>query len=98
MFNFALNCSKLLILFCCANLQVVLTSTNPSEICVNGMSFSRRASKWANSALVVTVSSSDFGPFQRHGSLAGVEFQVLVTSNFIYELKININSKIFEVY
>nr|CAD1829127.1 unnamed protein product [Ananas comosus var. bracteatus] len=63
--------------FCmCPGGQVVLTSTNPSEICVNGMSFSRRASKWANSALVVTVSSSDFGPFQHHGSLAGVEFQV----------------------
>nr|CAD1829134.1 unnamed protein product [Ananas comosus var. bracteatus] len=62
--------------FCmCPGGQVVLTSTNPSEICVNGMSFSRRASKWANSALAVTVSSSDFGPFQHHGSLAGVEFQ-----------------------
>uniref|UniRef100_A0A452Z3S5 Uncharacterized protein n=1 Tax=Aegilops tauschii subsp. strangulata TaxID=200361 RepID=A0A452Z3S5_AEGTS len=57
------------------NIQVVLTSTNPLELCVNGMSFSRRASKWANSALVVTVSSHDFEPFQSHGSLAGVEFQ-----------------------
>ncbi|XP_051200377.1 uncharacterized protein [Lolium perenne] len=62
--------------FCmCPGGQVVLTSTNPSELCVNGMSFSRRASKWANSALVVTVSSPDFKPFQSHGSLAGVEFQ-----------------------
>ncbi|KAE8789010.1 hypothetical protein D1007_36872 [Hordeum vulgare] len=62
--------------FCmCPGGQVVLTSTNPSELCVNGMSFSRRASKWANSALVVTVSSHDFKPFQSHGSLAGVEFQ-----------------------
>ena len=58
--------------------QVVLTSTDPSELCINGMSFSRRASKWANSALVVTVSSHDFKPFQSHGPLAGVEFQVLV--------------------
>ncbi|XP_062231370.1 uncharacterized protein LOC133928879 isoform X4 [Phragmites australis] len=56
-------------------LQVVLTSTNPSELCINGMSFSRRASKWANSALVVTVSSHDFKSFQSHGPLAGVEFQ-----------------------
>ncbi|KAF6990180.1 hypothetical protein CFC21_007413 [Triticum aestivum] len=62
--------------FCmCPGGQVVLTSTNPLELCVNGMSFSRRASKWANSALVVTVSSHDFEPFQSHGSLAGVEFQ-----------------------
>lgn len=62
--------------FCmCPGGQVVLTSTNPSELCINGMSFSRRASKWANSALVATVSSHDFKPFQSHGSLAGVEFQ-----------------------
>ncbi|KAL6909994.1 hypothetical protein ACP4OV_001252 [Aristida adscensionis] len=62
--------------FCmCPGGQVVLTSTNPSELCINGMSFSRRASKWANSALVVTVSSDDFKPFQSHGPLAGVEFQ-----------------------
>ncbi|KAJ1262890.1 hypothetical protein BS78_09G143700 [Paspalum vaginatum] len=62
--------------FCmCPGGQVVLTSTNPSELCINGMSFSRRASKWANSALVVTVSSHDFKPFQSHGPLAGVEFQ-----------------------
>jgi uncharacterized FAD-dependent dehydrogenase len=63
-------------------MQVVLTSTNPSELCINGMSFSRRASKWANSALVVTVSSHDFEPFQAHGSLAGVEFQVHPTEFF----------------
>ncbi|TVU19370.1 hypothetical protein EJB05_35515, partial [Eragrostis curvula] len=62
--------------FCmCPGGQVVLTSTNPSELCINGMSFSRRSSKWANSALVVTVSSHDFEAFQSHGSLAGVEFQ-----------------------
>ncbi|KAL6609973.1 hypothetical protein ACP70R_039942 [Stipagrostis hirtigluma subsp. patula] len=62
--------------FCmCPGGQVVLTSTNPSELCINGMSFSRRASKWANSALVLTVSSHDFKPFQSHGPLAGVEFQ-----------------------
>uniref|UniRef100_A0A0E0L2I2 FAD-binding domain-containing protein n=1 Tax=Oryza punctata TaxID=4537 RepID=A0A0E0L2I2_ORYPU len=62
--------------FCmCPGGQVVLTSTNPSELCINGMSFSRRASKWANSAFVATVSSHDFRPFESHGSLAGVEFQ-----------------------
>ncbi|XP_072961405.1 uncharacterized protein [Typha angustifolia] len=62
--------------FCmCPGGQVVLTSTSPSELCINGMSFSRRASRWANSALVVTVSSKDFVSFQSHGPLAGVEFQ-----------------------
>lgn len=56
--------------------QIVLTSTNPTELCINGMSFSRRASRWANAALVVTVSSKDFEAMQCHGPLAGVEFQV----------------------
>ncbi|WCJ30139.1 FAD/NAD(P)-binding oxidoreductase family protein [Euphorbia peplus] len=62
--------------FCmCPGGQVVLTGTNPSEICINGMSFSRRASKWANSALVVTVSTPDFEALNLKGPLAGVEFQ-----------------------
>ncbi|CBI15586.3 unnamed protein product, partial [Vitis vinifera] len=62
--------------FCmCPGGQVVLTSTNPSEICINGMSFSRRASRWANAALVATVSSKDFGALNCDGPLAGVEFQ-----------------------
>ncbi|XP_016434868.2 uncharacterized protein LOC107761192 isoform X1 [Nicotiana tabacum] len=62
--------------FCmCPGGQVVLTSTDPSELCINGMSFSRRSSKWANAALVVTVSSKDFGALDLHGPLAGVEFQ-----------------------
>ncbi|XP_058067719.1 uncharacterized protein LOC131217044 isoform X2 [Magnolia sinica] len=62
--------------FCmCPGGQVVLTSTNPAELCINGMSFSRRASRWANAALVVTVSSKDFEALQCNGPLAGVEFQ-----------------------
>lgn len=62
--------------FCmCPGGQVVLTSTNPSELCINGMSFSRRSSKWANAALVVNVSTKDFESLNFHGLLAGVEFQ-----------------------
>ncbi|KAK2999562.1 hypothetical protein RJ639_023746 [Escallonia herrerae] len=62
--------------FCmCPGGQVVLTSTNPAELCINGMSFSRRASKWANAALVVNVSSNDFDALNLHGPLAGVELQ-----------------------
>lgn len=62
--------------FCmCPGGQVVLTSTDPTELCVNGMSFSRRSSQWANAALVVTVSMNDFDSFQCHGPLSGVEFQ-----------------------
>lgn len=63
--------------------QVVLTSTDPSELCINGMSFSLRASRWANAAVVITVSSNDFDAFKCHGPLAGVEFQVFSNSNKI---------------
>ena len=39
--------------FCmCPGGQIMCTSVLPDELCVNGMSFSRRQSKWANSALV----------------------------------------------
>ncbi|KAL5980465.1 hypothetical protein ACLOJK_028373 [Asimina triloba] len=62
--------------FCmCPGGQVVLTSTNPAELCINGMSFSRRSSRWANAAIVATVSSKDFEALQFSGPLAGVEFQ-----------------------
>ncbi|XP_031481390.1 uncharacterized protein LOC116251329 isoform X2 [Nymphaea colorata] len=62
--------------FCmCPGGQVVLTSTDPSELCINGMSFSRRASRWANAALVVTVSQNDFTDLGCYGPLAGVKFQ-----------------------
>ncbi|CAN6450799.1 unnamed protein product [Victoria cruziana] len=62
--------------FCmCPGGQVVLTSTDPSELCINGMSFSRRASRWANAALVVTVSQKDFTERGCYGPLAGVKFQ-----------------------
>lgn len=53
------------------------TSTNPLELCVNGMSFSRRASRWANSGIVVPVGPVDYAPFALPGEpeLAGVAFQ-----------------------
>ena len=56
----------------------VPASTEENEVCVNGMSFSRRDSEWANSALVVTISPDD--PVledyrEKYGVLAGIEFQ-----------------------
>jgi len=65
--------------FCqCPGGQIVPSSTEDGELCINGMSFSKRDSVWANSALVVTVSPDD--PILEtyrltHGSLAGLEFQ-----------------------
>ncbi|KAI7842970.1 hypothetical protein COHA_003375 [Chlorella ohadii] len=63
--------------FCmCPGGQIVPTSTNEEELCINGMSFSRRDSKWANSALVVTVQPSDWAHLlEAHGPLAGMVLQ-----------------------
>lgn len=58
-------------------MQVVPTSITPDELCVNGMSFSRRQSKWANAALVVGTDSSDWGHHTaQHGVLAGAQLQI----------------------
>lgn len=53
-------------------------STDPNEVVVNGMSFSKRDSLWANAALVVTISPDD--PIldtyrEKYGVLAGIQFQ-----------------------
>ena len=39
--------------------QIVPTSTQEDELCINGMSFSARGSKWANAALVVAVETDN---------------------------------------
>lgn len=66
--------------FCmCPGGQVVPTSTSEMHLCVNGMSFSRRNSRWANSALVVGVVPEDWAPYEgQHGVLAGLRLQVRV--------------------
>ncbi len=59
--------------FCmCPGGYVVNASSEPGRLCVNGMSYSGRDGNNANSAIIVTVGTSDFG-----GSdvLSGVEFQ-----------------------
>ena len=64
--------------FCmCPGGQIVPSSTEEGELCINGMSFSNRDSLWANSALVVTVSQDDpiLEKYRSHGCLAGLEFQ-----------------------
>jgi len=65
--------------FCmCPGGQIVPSSTNPNELCVNGMSFSKRDSLWANSGLVVSVQPNDelLDEYrEKHGVMAGIEFQ-----------------------
>ncbi len=57
-------------------LGIVPTSVRPDELCVNGMSFSRRQSPFANSALVVGVTPEDLGfGVHTHDPLVGVAWQ-----------------------
>lgn len=59
--------------FCmCPGGYVVNASSEEEMIAVNGMSYSKRDSANANSALIVTVTPDDF---EGTGPLAGVEFQ-----------------------
>lgn len=59
--------------FCmCPGGYVVNASSEEGYLAVNGMSYSARDGKNANSAIIVTVTPEDFGG---NGPLAGVEFQ-----------------------
>jgi hypothetical protein len=63
--------------FCmCPGGFIVPAATAPGEVVVNGMSPSRRDSKFANSGIVVAVSENDFSSYQRQGPLAGMYFQM----------------------
>jgi hypothetical protein len=65
--------------FCmCPGGFIVPAATAPGEVVVNGMSPSRRDSKFANSGIVVAVDENDFKEFLHHGPLAGVYFQSFV--------------------
>ncbi|MEQ6119796.1 FAD-dependent oxidoreductase [Reichenbachiella sp. MALMAid0571] len=65
--------------FCmCPGGFIVPSATNEGEVVVNGMSPSKRDSKFANSGMVVSVESSDFEPYQKFGALAGMKFQAEV--------------------
>ncbi len=54
---------------------IVPSATAPGEVVVNGMSPSRRDSKFANSGIVVAINESDFKQYNIHGPLAGMYFQ-----------------------
>jgi uncharacterized FAD-dependent dehydrogenase len=54
---------------------IVPSATAPGEVVVNGMSPSRRDSKFANSGIVVAVDQNDFKEYAAHGPLAALYFQ-----------------------
>ncbi len=68
--------------FCmCPGGLIVPASTAPGEIVVNGMSLSRRDSKFANSGTVVSIEDEDIAAFAGHGSFKGLAFQQEVEQN-----------------
>ena len=65
--------------FCmCPGGFIVPAATQPGEIVVNGMSPSRRDSKFANSGIVVAVDGNDFKEFREYGPLAAMYFQAAI--------------------
>jgi uncharacterized protein len=62
--------------FCmCPGGFIVPSATAPGELVVNGMSPSRRDSKFANSGMVVAINEVDLQPFKKFGALAGLQLQ-----------------------
>ncbi len=65
--------------FCmCPGGFIVPAATSPGEVVVNGMSPSRRDSKYANSGIVVAVNENDLKNYNHLGPLSALRFQAEV--------------------
>jgi uncharacterized protein len=65
--------------FCmCPGGFIVPAATKAGEIVVNGMSPSRRDSRYSNSGIVVVVDQADFKQYAGSGVLAGMHFQAAI--------------------
>jgi uncharacterized FAD-dependent dehydrogenase len=65
--------------FCmCPGGFIVPAATAPGEIVVNGMSPSRRDSRFANSGIVVAVELGDYKLYEKWGPLSGLHFQAAI--------------------
>lgn len=65
--------------FCmCPGGFIVPSATAPGEVVVNGMSPSRRDSKYSNSGMVVSVDQHDFLKFSEEKELSALKFQAEV--------------------
>lgn len=80
--------------FCmCPGGYVVNASSEEQRLAVNGMSYSGRDGKNANSAVIVTVTPEDYGV---NGILSGMEFQRTLEANAYQEGKGKIPVQLFE--
>jgi hypothetical protein len=59
----------------CPGGQIVPSSTAPDELVVNGMSYAKRNSKFANSGIVIEIRLEDIGNFHKEGPFAFLAFQ-----------------------
>ena len=67
---------KAVLSFCmCPGGFIVPSATNPGEVVVNGMSPSKRDSKFSNSGIVVPIDKEDLQSYKEYGIFAGLEFQ-----------------------
>lgn len=77
--SYNLNCqigNKGVFSFCmCPGGIIVPASTAPGELVLNGMSVSRRDSKFANSGFVVEVNENDWQRFSAYNEFAGLMLQ-----------------------
>lgn len=65
--------------FCmCPGGFIVPAATAPGELVVNGMSPSRRDSRFANSGIVVAVDEKDYSSYEKFGPLAAMHFQAAI--------------------
>lgn len=62
--------------FCmCPGGFIVPSATAPGEVVVNGMSPSKRDSKFANSGIVVAIENSDLKEYHKYGNFSALTFQ-----------------------
>jgi uncharacterized FAD-dependent dehydrogenase len=77
--------------FCmCPGGIIVPSATNQEELVVNGMSMSRRNSKYSNSGIVSSVTDEDFVEFNKYGELRGMKFQESLEKKFYLAHKDNL--------
>lgn len=69
--------------FCmCPGGRIVASVNEPRRLCTNGMSNSKHSSRWANAAMVTTLTPEDFAGFGFEGPLAGVGVQRMLEERF----------------
>lgn len=69
--------------FCmCPGGIIIPASTAENQLVVNGMSVSKRNSKFANAGIVTSVGDEDFFEFAEYGELAGLKLRESLESSF----------------